>query len=254
MYKDINVFQEDGIARIQFNRPEVLNAVSNTLAVEVVDFIKKLKEEGGCRVLILSGNEKSFTVGADTDAAVNMDAEEYEAYLANFREMLKQIESFPAPVIAMIDGYAFGGGAEIACVCDIRFGSDNAKFRFPGASYGLVVSAYSLSTIVNLPKAKELMFGSLITNAEESYKIGLLNQLVARESLEEYTLSYAQKIVKNPILPVEKIKDVLNKSVGQDKVQRKQIEATANQFLIENTNQRQTFSSFTKKRREARDW
>jgi enoyl-CoA hydratase len=255
MYKDIQLKDNgNGIYCITFNRPEVLNAVSNTMTIEMVDALTKLKMNDDCRVLILTGTDRAFTVGADTDAAVQLKDEDYNAYLSRFSEMLRLIESFPAPVIGMINGLAFGGGAEVACVCDMRIGSTKAKFRFPGASYGLVVSASSLSTIVSMPKAKELLFSSGIVEAEEAYRLGLLNQLVEPELLEDYTYEYANKIVKNPKLPVQKIKEVLNQMAGSAKAERTEISNRANDFLKMNTNQRETFASFTDKRRTARDW
>jgi enoyl-CoA hydratase len=255
MYTDIQCNGNgNGIYCITFNRPQVLNAVSNTMTIEMVDALTKLRENDDCRVLILTGTDRAFTVGADTDAAVQLKDEDYNAYLARFSQMLQLLTNFPAPVIAMVNGLAFGGGAEVACVCDMRIGSTKSKFRFPGASYGLVVSASSLSTIVSLPKAKELLFISGIVDAEEAYRIGLLNQLVAPEELESYTYQYAEKIVNNPKIPVQKIKEVFNQMAGKSQVERREVSNTANDFLRTNTKQRETFANFTDKRRTARDW
>jgi enoyl-CoA hydratase/carnithine racemase len=258
MYTDIILKagqeEQQGIYSICFNRPGVLNAVSNTMIIETLDALNQILQKGDCRVLILTGSGDSFTVGADTTAAVQLQESDYNDYLARFGEMLRTIGDFPAPVIAMINGYSFGGGAEIACACDIRMGSEKAKFRFPGVSYGLVVSASSLSTIVSLPKAKELMFSSAIIDAEEAYRIGVLNQLVGAEELEAYTYNYALKIVKNSQAPVEKTKEVLNNLVGVPKAMRKTIEGEANAYLRENTDQRATFAAFTGKRKTNRDW
>jgi enoyl-CoA hydratase len=255
MYQDIRFKRvKEGIYKITLNRPEVLNAVSKTMATEVIEVLDHLKQLDDCRVLILSGEGRSFTVGADTTAAVEMEEEEYNHYLTTFREMLTKIEQFPAPVVAMLDGFAFGGGAEVSCVCDLRIGCEEAQFRFPGVSYGLVVSASSLSTIVSLPKAKELMFSSAIIDAKEAFRIGILNQLVTKEELENYVYEYAEKVAKNQQLPVEKTKEVLNQSIGKTKTIRKEIEAQANDFLRKNTNQRETFASFTSKRKTNRNW
>lgn len=255
MYKDILMSKEkEGVYKITFNRPDVLNAVSNTMTIEVLDALEKLKEAGDCRVLILTGNGRSFTVGADTTAAVQLSEQDYNAYLDRFSKMLRKIESFPAPVIGMIDGFAFGGGAEVACSCDIRFGSENTRFRFPGASYGLIVSGSSLSTIVNLPKAKELLFSSAIIEAEEAYKLGLLNQLYSSEELESATFSYIDRVVENRKEVIEKTKEVLNLLVGETKSDRKQIESNGNDYLKQNTDQRDTFAFYANKRKTNRNW
>lgn len=255
MYQDI-LFNKvkEGIYKITFNRPKKLNAVTKTMADEVQEVLDQLKQLDDCRVLIFAGEGRSFTVGADTDTAVEMEDEEYSRYMDNFRQMLTKIDQFPKPVIAMIDGFAFGGGAELSLVCDIRMGSEDAKFRFPGASYGIVLSASSLTTMVSLPKAKELLFSSAIIDANEAYRIGVLNQLVKKEELENYVLEYAQKIVNNSPLPVEKAKEILNRSVGETKEMRRAIEAEANDFLFKHTDQRGIFSSFSNKRKTARDW
>jgi enoyl-CoA hydratase len=255
MYREIELKKTDGIYQITFNRPNVLNAISLTLAVEVLDALELIKKNGDCRVLIIAGNGRSFTVGADTTSVEKMENREYENYMTQFSQMLSAVEYFPAPVIAMINGFAFGGGAELACVCDIRIGSSQAKFRFPGASYGIVLSAATLSTIVSLPKAKELLFASSIVEAEEASRIGLLNQLVDDLELEAFTYRYAEKIVKNTVEPVLKAKEVLNNVVGLTKEDRKQVESETTIYLKTHTNQRETFSSFSKKRKTAeRDW
>jgi len=256
MYKDILMSKEkDGVYKITFNRPDVLNAVSNTMTIEVLDALEKLKEGGDCRALILTGTGRSFTVGADTTAAVQLSEEDYNAYLDRFSKMLRTIEGFPAPVIGMIDGFAFGGGAEVACSCDIRFGSEKARFRFPGASYGLIVSGSSLSTIVNLPKAKELLFSSAIIEAEEAYRLGLLNQIYSSsEELESATFAYIDKVVENRKEVIEKTKEVLNLLVGETKTDRKKIESNGNDYLKQNTDQRDTFAYYANKRKTNRNW
>lgn len=255
MYREIEVTQTNGIYQITFNRPKVLNAINFTLAEEVLDALELIEKNEDCRVLILTGNGRSFTVGADTTAVEKMENSEYENYMNRFSQMLTAVEQFPAPVIAMINGFAFGGGAELASVCDIRFGSSQAKFRFPGASYGIVLSAATLSTIVSLSKAKELLFASSIVEAEEAYRIGLLNQLVDDTELEAVTYRYAESILKNTVQPVLKAKEVLNHVVGLTKEARKQVEGEATIYLKTHTSQRETFSSFSKKRKTAeRDW
>ncbi|HLR51554.1 MAG TPA: enoyl-CoA hydratase/isomerase family protein [Candidatus Avamphibacillus sp.] len=254
-YKNIKVEEvKDGVYELIFNRPRVLNAVNKALALEVIEVLDLLKEQGDARVLILNGEGRSFTVGADTTAAVEMSDKEYADFNNTFRKMLRKIEQFPSPVVAMIDGFAFGGGCEISLVCDIRFGSENASFRFPGASYGIVLSAGTLSTLVSLSKAKELLFSSAIIDAQEAYRIGILNQLVKKEELKNYVHEYADKVVKNSQTPVEKAKKVLNQLPGESKLDRKEIELQATGYLTQNTNQRDTFASFVEKRKKTRDW
>ncbi|MCH6264341.1 enoyl-CoA hydratase/isomerase family protein [Neobacillus citreus] len=255
MYREIEVKQTNGIYQITLNRPNVLNAISLTLAGEIIAALESIGKNGDCRVLILAGNGRSFTVGADTTEVGKMENSEYEHYMSQFSRMVSAVEQFPAPVIAMINGFAFGGGAELASVCDIRFGSSQAKFRFPGASYGIVLSAATLSTIVSLPKAKELLLASSIVDAEEAFRIGLLNQLVDDSELEAFTYRYAENIVKNTVQPVLKAKEVLNYVVGLTKEERKQVEGEATIYLKTHTNQRETFSSFSRKRKTTeRDW
>lgn len=254
MYTEIEVKKDNGIYSIIFNRPDVLNAVNNKMSIEIIDVLNEIKKNDDCRTLILTGTEKSFTVGADTKAVMELSKVDYDAYVKRFFEMLTIIESFPSPVIGMINGFAFGGGAEVACVCDIRIGSKDASFRFPGVSYGLVVSASTLSTIVGIARAKELMFSSGIIDAEEAYRIGLLNQSIEAEELEAFTYEYAEKIVKNPRVPVEKAKEVLNQMPGKDKPTRRNIENLANDYIRKNTDQRKTFSHFSDKRKVDRDW
>lgn len=249
-YKNV----KEGVYEIIFNRPEVLNAINQDMIDRIVSILDELEENDECRVLVFRGKGRSFTVGADTDAAATLDKEDYDRFMNSFRDMLTKISQFPSPVIAMVDGFAFGGGAEFSLSCDVRFGTKNAKYRFPGVPYGIVLSASTLSTIVPLPKAKELLFSAEIIDATEAYRLGILNQLIEVDELETYVYDYIDKVLAHSREPVKKAKETLNLLVGESKENRLALENKANDYLFEHTNQRETFTAFSEKRHTNRDW
>jgi enoyl-CoA hydratase len=163
-------------------------------------------------------------------------------------QIVQEIEDLQIPVIGVINGYAFGGGAEIAIACDFRISSKNASFRFPGASYGLVIFSRTLPVIVGAPKAKELLFRSCIIPAEEAFRIGLIDQLLEEGELHEYANKVAIEIQSNSIAAVKKVKETINSGIGTSMEERLKLEKEANDFLVNHTNYRDTFFAFVQKR------
>jgi enoyl-CoA hydratase len=111
-------------------------------------------------------------------------------------QSIARVAAFPKPAIAAVNGYAFGGGAVLACACDLRLASERASFRFPGASYGLVVGGSQLPRIVGAPKAKELIFTARVVDAQEAERIGLVNRLVPHDELDATAWELALQIAQ----------------------------------------------------------
>jgi enoyl-CoA hydratase/carnithine racemase len=182
----------DGVTVLRMNRPEKHNAFHTELSRAVSNAMDDIESDDAVRVVVLTGTGKAFCAGADmTEALASFDSGGRGDVMA---QAVVRVARCQKPVIAAINGYAFGGGAALACACDIRIGSERASFRFPGANYGLVVGGSQLPRIVGAPMAKELIFTARVVEADEAARIGLVNRIVSHEQLDNVTWELARQI------------------------------------------------------------
>jgi enoyl-CoA hydratase/carnithine racemase len=209
-FEAIILERERHIATIRLNRVEKHNAISSQMSQELIECLDALEADDDVRVIILTGaGEKSFCAGADMAESVAMmsgsDGRRDHAALANMRVMRVR-----KPLIAAVNGYAYGGGALMAICCDMRICSENARFRFVGASYGLVVGGSQLPRIVGAPMAKELIFTARTIGADEALRIGLANHVVPVGRLEEFVMHMAGEIAEHSPSAVLASKEVID--------------------------------------------
>jgi enoyl-CoA hydratase len=190
-------------------------------------------------VLILTGaGEKAFCAGADMAEAAGgsgMSASDVGAPAQAVARVLRTRK----PIIAAVNGYAYGGGAFLAINCDIRIASENASFRFVGASYGLVVGAFQLPGIVGAPLAKELTFTARTIDAQEALRIGLLNHVAPLQKLELTVMEMAQAIAANSRPAVMASKEVIDIATSSPDALRREVEA--NQELRQSQEHKERF-------------
>tara|TARA_B100001123_G_scaffold124680_1_gene145245 strand:- start:322 stop:1092 length:771 start_codon:yes stop_codon:yes gene_type:complete len=217
----ILVENEEGVAVITMSRPEVLNAMNHQLDMELHQAVMDANadENIGCIVITGSG-EKAFSAGGDiheqrVDARERTE-EERDIRSAEHSLWMYEISSSPKPVIGMMNGLAYGGGAVLASCLDIRVGCENTKFRFLAAAYGRINCTWTLTNQVGWPKAKELLFTARIVEAEEAYRIGLLNDLVPASELRAKTMEMATLIANNHQPSVIGIKGLLLRDMTLD--------------------------------------
>jgi 3-hydroxypropionyl-coenzyme A dehydratase len=238
------------IAIIKINRPEALNAVNTDVMSELSTAIDIVGADEKIKVLIITGTgERSFCAGADIRYVVNIDPIEAERYATFIHTLLNKIENLEKPVIAAINGYALGGGCELALVCDIRIASSNAKIGQPEVTIGIPPGwggSQRLLRIVGPAKAKELVFTGKMITAEEAAQIGLVNKVVSlgpedqlqleeskddatkekeranelakilNKKLIEECLALAKEITKNSFTAVKISKMLINKGMDAD--------------------------------------
>jgi enoyl-CoA hydratase/carnithine racemase len=191
---------EDGVALITLNRPEKMNAMNRKLNVELHDAVKQAEADDNVGCLVITGaGEKAFTAGGDIQEQLSNDAKYSDAEQDAMRDSRRsyEISACAKPVIGMMNGLAYGGGAVLASSLDMRIGCEATKFRFLAAAYGRINSTWTLPNQVGWPVAKELLFTARIVGAEEAYRIGLLNHLVPRAQLREKTMEIAKMIAAN---------------------------------------------------------
>ncbi|MCH8894075.1 MAG: enoyl-CoA hydratase/isomerase family protein [Chloroflexi bacterium] len=220
-YEHILVENEEGVAVLTMDRPEVLNAMNHTLVSELHDAVMAANadENIGC-IVITGAGQKAFSAGGDIheqrEDARNRTEEERDVRSAEHSQFMYDISSSPKPVIGMMNGLAYGGGAVLASCLDIRVGCENTKFRFLAVAYGRINSTWTLTNQVGWPKAKEFLFTARIVEAEEALQTGLLNHLVPADQLRAKTMEMATLIAKNNQASVKGIKQILLKDMTAD--------------------------------------
>jgi enoyl-CoA hydratase len=218
-YDHILLDREDGVGIVTLNRPDVLNAMNRTLMSEVGDAVETLNRDDSIGCIILTGaGEKAFSAGGDIHEQREDDRrftpEELDK-MSNPRRFY-DISTSRKPVIGMMNGLAYGGAAVLASCLDMRVGCESTKFRFLAAAYGRINSTWSLGNQVGWPIAKELLFTARVVEAEEAYRIGLINHLVPRAELRDKTMWLARMIAGNHRGAVQGVKSLLLQQLGAD--------------------------------------
>jgi enoyl-CoA hydratase/carnithine racemase len=210
------------VVLLRLNRPEKHNAFNREMSTALIEALDGLEHDPEARVVVLTGSgEKAFSAGADMTEALG--AVEGGGGGDGTALAIRRVALFSKPVIAAVNGLAYGGGALLAVTCDIRIGAHTARFRFPGAAYGLVVGASLLPRIVGAAKAKELILTARTVEAPEAARIGLVNEVVQAPDLEEAALEMARAIAENSPGAVRFSKQVIDAAtIVQEAVEREQ--------------------------------
>ena len=211
-YEYLKIALADAVCTLTISAPKSLNALNSNLLKEMDDFLSNLDPD--IRVLIVTGDgERSFVAGADISEMQPLNAEEGERFGAAGASVFRKIETLPIPVIAAVNGFALGGGCELALACDIRIASSNAKFGQPEVGLGIIPGfsgTYRLAKIAGMGVAKELIFTGRAIKSDEALRIGLVNAVYEPEELMGEALKMAQRIVKNAPIAVRYAKECIN--------------------------------------------
>jgi len=218
-YEHILVDVEDGVAVITLNRPEKLNAMNRKLNEELHHAVKKAEGDDAIGCIVITGaGEKAFSAGGDIHEQLSNDSkytdEEQDAMRDHKRSY--EISACLKPIIGMMNGLAYGGAAVLSSSLDMRIGCEKTRFRFLAAAYGRINSTWTLPNQVGWPIAKELLFTARIVEAEEAYRIGLLNHLVPRAELRKKTMEIAKMIAGNHRGAVMGIKSLMLQQMTQN--------------------------------------
>jgi len=212
------------IAVIRLNRPEKHNAINAAMSEELIEALDAFEADDDVRVIVLTGaGEKAFCAGADMSEAMGRGTDGRGTNDSAARAAIRLIR-VAKPLIAAVNGYAYGGGAVFAINCDIRIASENARFRFVGASYGLSVGASQLPRLVGGPMAKELTFTARTVDAEEALRIGLVNHVVPLEALDSAVLEMARAIAHNSPAAIRASKEVIDIATANKDAARRELE------------------------------
>lgn len=244
-YQNILAERIDNVALITLNRPEKLNAMSYELACDLDAELTAVENDAEVRAVILTGaGPRAFSSGGDIVQMVGMSAEELAAR-SEFRSRAHwHIATFAKPIIGAINGLAYGSGAMLTSLLDIRIGCELTEFRFLAARYGRVNSTWSLPLVVGIAKAKELLYTGRIVRAEEAERIGLLNQIVPSSELRGAAIQMARLISENDPRMVQGIKRLLHENVGIAWRERFDNEQKARAGALKSNHPREGFKEF----------
>ena len=210
--------KEGGIAFIKFNRPRVLNAMNKQLWLDLQVALEDVRNDPEIKALIITGEGRAFSTGADLKESKDRSLEEYREYLVELQETSKKIIRFEKPTIAAINGYALGSGYELALACDIRIMADEAQIGSPEAKVTSSVTGGAMRLVQDLigpGKAKELLFTGEYIDGKEAERIGLVNKAVPLERLMDETIKMAGKIAENSAFSIKMIKKGLHLAQGE---------------------------------------
>lgn len=214
MHKNLIINQQGTIAFVKINNPDTLNALNTEILKELDKAFDELEKQEEVRVVILTGEGRAFVAGADIKEMLNLNEAQGKDFGEFGAKVFRKIEQFKSPVIAAVNGFALGGGCELAMACDIRIASDKAKFGQPEVGLGIIPGfsgTQRLTRLVGAGKAKELIYTAAIISAEEALKIGLVNHVVSIENLMEEVEKIAKTIAKQAPLAINYAKKSIDK-------------------------------------------
>ena len=210
--------KEEGIATIKLNRTKVLNAMNKQLWLDFQVALADAKSDPEIKALIVTGEGRAFSTGADLKESKDRSIEDYRDYLVELQEATRKIIRFEKPIIAAINGYALGSGYELALACDIRIAAEDAQIGSPEARVTSSVTGGAMRLVQDLigpGKAKELLFTAEYIDGKEAERIGLVNKAVPLEQLMGEAKKMARKIAENSSFSIKMIKTGLNMARGE---------------------------------------
>ena len=214
MYETILTDNKNHTLVIMLNRPEVLNALQRKMLVELNDAIEKMKDDDDIRgAVIIGAGDKAFAAGADISEFGTPTQEEGESVSKFGQKVFSAIENSPKPIIAAVNGFALGGGCELAMACHMRIASENAKFGQPEVKLGLIAGyggTQRLAQHIGKGKATELLITGNMISADEALQLGLVNYVVPRGKLADKCLEILRKSYEQSPLAVKLTLDAIN--------------------------------------------
>ena len=251
-YRNLLFEKEDSIGLLTINRPQVLNALNRETMTEISQVVGKIATDPEVAVLIITGaGEKSFVAGADISEMRTLSALEGRAWSKFSQATFNAIENLPQPVIAAVNGYALGGGCELAMSCDIRIASYKAKFGQPEVLLG-VVAAFAgtqrLPRLIGKGRAKELLFTGDQIDAAEACRIGLVNKVVPAGELLTAAKALAAKIISRGPVAVQLCKAAVNEGLDMDLESAQAYEAEVFGLCFATADQKEGMNAFVEKR------
>ena len=247
--------ESNDIGILTVNRPDVLNALNWDTLRELRDIVENKLPQQELRTLILTGaGSKAFVAGADIAQMNNMTTREFQDYVQYAHKVYELIESCPIPSIAAINGYALGGGCELALACDIRIASEKARLGFPEVKLGIFPGwggTQRVTRVLGLGKTKELVFTGEMIDAEEALRIGLVERVVPHEEIMNEARKLAGAIAKRGPIAVSMSKTAINSGSEMDLQRALLLEKTLVALCFDSNDRVEGMKAFMEKREPA---
>ena len=229
-YENIIFEKKDGIGYVTMNRPKALNALNTDVLTELDDVFRAIDKDEEVKIAIITGAGRAFVAGADIAQMSELNGTEGRDMTIQGQQVMELIESINKPVIAAVNGFALGGGNELSMACDIRIASETAKFGQPEVNLGIIPGyggTQRLPRLVGRGMAKKLIYSAEIIDAEEAYRIGLVDEIVPADQLMDTAAKLAETIASKAPIAVKLAKAAINNGMNTDLKTGVQFEAEA---------------------------
>jgi len=251
-YENILFQLNQGIATITFNRPRALNALNQALLADLSKALDEIAADEEVRVLILTGaGEKAFVAGADISELATFTALQAKVFSRAGHAIIAKLQELPIAVIAAVNGFALGGGSEIALACDFIYAAEHARFGLPEINLGLIPGfggTQRLPRLVGAHRAKELIFSGKMVSASEAAQIGLVNRVLPSADLLEEVLKTARDIAAKGRVALRAAKQAINHGLNTDLATGCSIETDAFALTLASADAQEGTSAFLEKR------
>jgi len=252
-FKTLLLEKSEGIAVLTLNRPRSFNSLNAELMEEFLRVLDEIEADPEIGVMILTGHKKFFAAGADISEIRKITtAVEARPFAQNAQSMFKRLAELDRPSIAAISGLALGGGCELCLACDVRIAADNASFGLPEIKLGVLPGGggtQRLPRLIGPGLAKEMLFSGDPINAQEAYRIGLVNKIVPGEALMDEAKKMAKTFLARPAFALRTIKALVNAGLNMDLNSALAHEARCFEILFATEDQKEGTAAFMEKRK-----
>jgi enoyl-CoA hydratase len=250
-YKTILVDVNEGIAVVKINRPDALNALNGDVLDDLADVFSYIAKADDIGAVILTGEGKAFVAGADIAAMNKMGTIDGRNFMLKGQAVNELIENIEKPVVAAVNGFALGGGCELAMACDVRFASEKAKFGQPEVNLGLIPGfggTQRLQRLVGKGMAKYLIYSAEIIDAAEALRIGLVERVFPVDELLPQTLAWVKSVLSKAPIAVRMAKVAINNGANMDIKSAVAFEAEAMTAAFSSEDRVEGMTAFAEKR------
>jgi len=244
--------KEEGRGVVFFNRPEKLNALNQKVFEELTAVFTEAEKDPEVKVLVLTGGPDLFGAGADIEMLSQLQSSADSYIFTGENSAYRILENLGKPTVASIGGFCLGGMLELALCCDFRIAAENAQFGLPEVKLGVLPGGggtQRLPRLIGMTKAKELVFLGDFISAQEAYRVGLVNQVVAKEQLEEATRQFARRLMSRPPFGLRVIKGVMNSGINTSLNEGLEIERQGFTILFSTEDKKEGMAAFLEKRK-----
>lgn len=245
--------KRDFIGFVTLNRPEALNAFNYESLLQLQEIVQEIRHDRGVRIVLITGaGEKAFSVGADLKERIRLSPEDVMRNVYKIGEVFSEVSELPQPTIAAMNGYAFGGGMELALACDFRLAVKDTKMGLTETSLGIIPGAggtQRLPRLIGESKALELILTARRISAEEAEKIGLINKVLDSSELMNESIKLAKEMLANAPIALQQAKFAVRQGMSVDLNTGLKIERKAYEVTIPTEDRKEALQAFSEKRK-----